>query len=329
MEIDIPWPLLSVILVVVVLLVALALLRFYAYISCGYFKGNERLEGKSVIITGGNVGIGKETAREIARRGARVILACRNLQSARQAKDEIIECTKNDNIIIKKLDLCSQKSIREFAQDVINTEPRLDVLIHNAGIGESKFKKTEDDLEVTMATNYFGPFLLTHLLIDLMKQSAPSRIIVLSSVIYQLAFFNINKINPSSAWWPRYYFVSKYAGICFTLELARRLKGTKVTANCLHPGLVYTKIWDALLFLYPLSYPLKLIMKAFFKDTVQGCQTTVFLACAKEVETVSGKYFVDCAERGLWCGVKNKSKGKELWELTEKLVKLEDTDPKI
>lgn len=164
--------------------IVLSLIKLYCYVTCGYCRSRARMEGKTVIITGANSGIGKETAREIAKRGARVILACRNLETANEAKgklklcklkiqakiqktilDDIIKTTGNQNVIVKKLDLSSQKSIREFAEDIKKTEPKLDVLVHNAGTAETRTKVTEDGLEMTMATNHFGPFLLTHLLI--------------------------------------------------------------------------------------------------------------------------------------------------------------------
>ncbi|KAJ8913840.1 hypothetical protein NQ315_003749 [Exocentrus adspersus] len=318
----------AIAIVVVVFFTAVSLLRFYAYISCGYYHGRAKMNGKTVIITGANGGIGKETAREVAKRGARVIMACRNMETGKQAKDEIIESTKNENVILKKLDLSSQRSIREFAEDIIRTEPKLDVLIHNAGTAESKFKKTEDDLEVNMATNHFGPFLLTHLLVDLLKKSAPSRIVVVASELYRLASLDLNKINPPNSWCAAYYYyVSKYANICFTLELARRLEGTKVTANCLHPGMIDSGIWRNVPF--PLNLPLKLMVKCFFKNPVQGCQTSVFLTCSEDVEGITGKYFMDCAERGLSRGATDESKAKKLWELSEKFVNLRTTDPKI
>ncbi|RZC35467.1 adh short and/or KR domain containing protein, partial [Asbolus verrucosus] len=123
------------------------------------------MEGRTVIITGSNRGIGKATAMEIAKRGARIILACRNLDMAEKVQKEIIHETKNRSIVVKKLDLSSQKSIREFAAEINKTESSLNVLLHNAGIVNRHIEKTEDNLELTMATNHFGPFLLTHLLI--------------------------------------------------------------------------------------------------------------------------------------------------------------------
>ncbi|XP_018335560.1 retinol dehydrogenase 14 [Agrilus planipennis] len=308
--------------------VVLLVLKIYVYISCGYCKSNAKMNGKTVIVTGPTGGIGKETARELAKRGARVILACRNEESGKKVRDELANSTGNQDIVVKKLDLSSQKSIREFAADINRTEPKLNILIHNAGTAESKLHVTEDGVELTMATNHFGPFLLTHLLIDLLKRSKPSRIVIVASELYRLSSLNLNKLNPTDTWFPvYYYYVSKYANICFTRELARRLEGSGVTANCLHPGMIDSGIWRNVP--VPLNWPLKLIIKGFFKTPEQGCQTTVHLAVSEEVEGVSGKYFMDCKERGLSRGAMDDAKAKKLWELSEKIVNLSETDPKI
>lgn len=313
---------------IVGLLTVVSLLKFYAFISCGYFREKVKMNGKTVIITGANGGIGKETAKEIARRGARVIMACRNVDNAKIVRDEIVEATKNENVVVKQLNLASQKSIREFAEDILRTEQRLDVLIHNAGTAEKKLIKTEDNLELTMATNHFGPYLLTHLLIDLLKRSTPSRIVVVASELYRLSSVNLNNLNPSSSWFPPYiYYPSKYANIYFTLELARRLEGSGVTVNCLHPGMIDSGIWRNVP--VPLNWPLKLIVKLFFKTPLQGCQTSVYLACSDEVSNVTGRYFMDCKERSLTRGATDMSKAKKMWEISEELVNLRPTDPKI
>lgn len=242
--------------------------------------------------------------------------------------DEIVEATKNSNVVVKKLDLSSFKSIRAFAEDINNTENRLDVLIHNAGFAET-FKKTvtDDGVETTMATNHYGPFLLTHLLIDLLKKSAPARIVVVASELYRFAFLDLETPNPTGKLPAYLYYVSKYANICFTKELARRLEGTNITANCLHPGMIDSGIWRNVPF--PLNLPLKLIIKGFFKTTEQGCQTTVYCAVSEELEGVTGKYFMDCKERNVHSGASDAAKAKKLWELSETVVKLEATDPKI
>ncbi|KAM0730630.1 Retinol dehydrogenase 14 [Formica fusca] len=303
-------------------------LRVYVVYTLGVCKSKNRMNGKTVIITGCTSGIGKETARDIAKRGARLIMACRNMDTANRLKDEIVKESNNNNIVVRKLDLSSLQSIREFARQINQEENRLDVLIHNAGTAEVITKKVnEDGVELTMATNYFGPFLLTHLLIDLLKRSKPSRIVVVASELYRLASLNLNNLNPTSSWPAYVYYVSKYANIVFTLELARRLEGSGVTANCLHPGMIYSGIWRTV----PpvLSTILYLIGKAFFKTPVQGAQTSIYVTVSDELNGVSGKYFMDCAEHGLSNAAKDPAKGKKLWELSELMVKLEPSDPKI
>ncbi|XP_062560035.1 retinol dehydrogenase 14 isoform X2 [Armigeres subalbatus] len=307
--------------------VFLSLFKYYLYITCGKITSSRNMEGKTVIVTGANSGIGKETARDLAKRGARVIMACRNMETAAQARDEIVKETGNKNVVLKKLDLSSQGSIREFAADILKTESKLDVLVHNAGFAET-FRKTKsvDGIEFTMATNHYGPFLLTHLLIDLLKRSAPSRIVIVASEMYRLASVNLNNLNPVNTLPAYLYYVSKSANIMFTRELARRLEGTNVTANCLHPGMIDSGIWRNVRF--PLTLPMAVI-KAFFKTNEEGAQTQLHLACSSEVEGISGKYFRDCKEAGLTAGISDMERAKKLWEESAKMVKLTDKDPKI
>ncbi|XP_015429638.1 PREDICTED: retinol dehydrogenase 14 isoform X2 [Dufourea novaeangliae] len=286
------------------------------------------MAGKTVIITGCTSGIGKETARDIAKRGARLIMACRNTDAANKLKEELIKESNNNNIIVRKLDLSLLSSVREFAEQINREENKLDVLIHNAGTAEVFRKKvTEDGLEMTMATNHYGPFLLTHLLIDLLRRSKPSRIVVVASSLYVFARVNLNNINPTTTLPGYLYYVSKYANIMFTLELARRLEGSGVTANCLHPGLMSTGIWKNVP--PPMSWLVNFLLNNLCKTPEQGAQTTIHLATSEEVEGVSGKYFSDCRESSLCCGVADPSKGKKFWELSEGIVKLQPTDPKI
>ncbi|XP_017793934.1 PREDICTED: retinol dehydrogenase 14 [Habropoda laboriosa] len=311
----------------VVLLFLLAV-YFYAQYTLGICKSKNRMDGKTVIITGCTSGIGKETARDIAKRGARVIMACRNMETANKLKEELIKESGNNNIVTRKLDLSSLSSVRKFAQQINREENRLDVLIHNAGTAEVFRKKvTDDGLEMTMATNHYGPFLLTHLLIDLLKQSKPSRIIVVASGLYVLARLNLNNVNPTTTLPGYLYYVSKYANIVFTLELARRLEGSGVTANCLHPGLMSTGIWKNVP--PPFSWVLNFALNTFCKTPEQGAQTTIHLAVSDDVNGFSGKYFMDCHEQVLSRGIKDPSKGKKFWELSESMVKLQSSDPKI
>lgn len=309
-------------------LALLALLNLYCFLTLGVYRGKERMQGKTVIVTGANSGIGRITAMELARRGARVIMACRTMETANQARDEIVKETNNQNVVVQKLDLGSLQSVRDFAAEIIKTEPRLDVLVHNAGMANTFGRKTSPDgIEITMATNHYGPFLLTHLLIDLLKKSKPSRIVVVASELYKFSSLDLNNMNPTRKLPAYLYYVSKYANILFTNELARRLEGTGVTANCLHPGMIDSGIWRNVPF--PLNLPVKLVCKTCFKTPQQGAQTTLYLACSEEVEGVSGKYFMDCKEHSLSRGASDMNAAKKCWEISEGMVKLQPTDPKI
>lgn len=225
--------------------------------------------------------------------------------------------------------MSSQKSIRTFANGILATEAKIDVLVLNAGIAQS-FKKYQsvDGIELTMATNHYGPFLLTHLLIDLIKKSEQGRIIVVSSKFYQfVASMNLNNLNPINFPFPVHlYSISKFANIMFTQELARRLKDTKVTANCLHPGVIDTGIWRNMPF--PISIPFKLV-KMCFKTAFEGAQTQIYLAVSPDVEHITGKYFRACKIYGLNNRVQNQDVASKLWEASRDIAKLTPMDPQI
>lgn len=164
--------------------------------------------------------------------------------------------------------------------------------------------------------------------VDLLKKSAPSRIVIVSSLLYIFNTINLNNLNPTSVILVQtIYFDTKFANICFTKELARRLEGTGVTVNCLHPGLVDTGIWhDVPPFL---RWPIKQIGKLIFKPVEVGCRTSVFLASSREVEGVSGKFFMDCKEYRVLGNANSEEKAKKLWEMSEKAVMLTPNDPQI
>ncbi|XP_052744950.1 retinol dehydrogenase 14 isoform X2 [Bicyclus anynana] len=303
-------------------------IRLYAKLTCGRYREKTRMDGKTVIVTGCTSGIGKETAKELAKRGAKVIMACRSLDKAEKVKDDIIKSTNNPNVVVKKLDLSSFASIRSFAEDINNTEKTLDVLIHNAGYAETfRKEKSEDGIELTMATNHYGPFLLTHLLIDLLKKNSPSRIVIVASSLYRFASMDLDNPNPLTTLPGYLYYMSKEANILFTRELARRLEGTGVTANCLHPGMIDSGIWRNVP--APLSWGLALIIFCFFKTPFQGCQTSIMLAVDDKLSKVNGKYFSDCQESSLSSSASDMGRARKLWEISEKMVKLEEGDPKI
>ena len=284
------------------------------------------MDGKTVLITGANAGIGKETALDLAKRGARVIMACRDLKKGETALNDIVEKTGSKNVVLKQLDLASLKSIREFAENVNKNEPRLHVLINNAGVMlVPELTKTEDGFEMQMGVNHLGHFLLTNLLLDLLKKSTPSRIVVVSSVGHEMfttkmKFDNINSETIYEKW--DAYGQSKLANILFTRELAKRLDGTGVTVNSLHPGFVFTD-----LFRHPTAwcYLIYFTIYLFGKRTKQGALTTIHLAVSEDVEGVTGVYFVDCKPIGPSEAAQDDGAAKKLWEISAHLVGLDTT----
>ncbi|KAG8200873.1 hypothetical protein JTE90_015778 [Oedothorax gibbosus] len=297
------------------------LLKVYVKLTCGVCRSTNSMEGKVIMVTGANSGIGFETAKDLARRKGRVIIACRDKTRGTNAAETIIRETGNPNVVMRQLDLSSLDSVQKFAADINATEERLDVLIHNAGAVLGT-EWTKDNLEVQFATNHFGPFLLNHLLLDLMKKSAPSRIVVLSSAMHHLAPLVFDLDNLNSDKYTRHpmlvYSSTKFANLLWVQELAERLVGTGVTANALHPGVVHTNfawnVWkDFFVFL------LKASIYLFEKNAKEGAQTSIYLAVADEVRNVSGKYFSDC--KPAWVSPSaNEEKARKLWEMSEKLT---------
>ena len=212
-------------------------------------KSKALLIDKTVIITGANTGIGLETAVELAKRRARVILACRSTEKGEKATKEVKKRSGNDNVVFHQLDLASLNSVRSFARLVLEREPHIDVLINNAGVMYSTYARTEDGFELHMGVNHLGHFLLTNLLLERMKESPSARVITVSSLLYkyclEFKFEDMNssdpsRINPFHPNRHEAYCQSKLANILFSRELARRLAGTSVTANVLTPGMVRT-----------------------------------------------------------------------------------------
>lgn len=295
--------------------------KIYLFFTTGVCNSGRRMDGKIVIVTGGNTGIGKETAKDLAGRGAKVILGCRDLVKGKQACDEIIRTTGNKQVEVRMLDLCSLKSVRDFAKNFIETEQRLDVLVNNAGAGGLKNVKSIDGLQILMQVNHFGPFLLTCLLVGLLKKSAPSRIVFVSSIMHKYAKLEVDNLN-FEKWFSHQqaYACSKLANVLMANEFARRLKETGVTVNSLHPGAVLTDIWRH--FPKKLLAVLKPILKFYFKDSEQGAQTSVYLSVSEEVDGVTGKYFSDCKEMEMSKDAQDEGLAKKVWEKSEVLVGL-------
>ncbi|XP_038637962.1 retinol dehydrogenase 11-like [Scyliorhinus canicula] len=295
--------------------------------SGGSCKCIKRLDGKTVIITGANSGIGRETALELAKRGARVIMACRDLEKTELVADQLRACMCNDNIVVYKLDLASLESIHCFAKEVAENETRIDILINNAGAPIGPREVTEDGFELQIGVNHFGHFLLTILLLEQLKTSAPSRIINISSRAHRIGKIRFNDINMKDCYDPLVaYCQSKLANILFTRELAQRLQGTGVTVNAVNPGIIWTPMLKNMMchqacWVRVLTAPFYFFIKA----PKQGAQTTIHCAVAPELETVTGQYFSDCEVSEVAYYAQDECTAKSLWDLSFEMVHLEST----
>ncbi|CAH0696347.1 unnamed protein product [Spodoptera exigua] len=282
------------------LLILSALLAFKFFIEPvnSVCKSNARLDGKVALVTGGNQGIGLETARELAARGARVIIACRGAEKSAEAIQDIVATTGNEQVEYMHLDLSRFSSVRKFAADFNNKYDRLHILVNNAGSGGDKPRYTEDGIDFVMQVNYFGPFLLTKLLTEKLIASKPSRVVIVSSILHYFGQINVDtldKIIGHSIKSKFYnYSNSKLCGVLWAKALAKKLP-EEVSVNSLHPGVVRTNIFSKLPFWFLKIFTF-LCDLLNFKTPKEGAQTVVHLCVAEEVQNVRGKYFVECCE---------------------------------
>ncbi|XP_064209766.1 retinol dehydrogenase 11 isoform X1 [Anguilla rostrata] len=278
----------------------------------------KRLDGKTVLITGGNSGIGKETAIALAIRGARVIIACRDEEEAEKAVREIKTISHNINVLHVHLDLANMRSIRDFCKTFLQREKRLDILINNAAM-PSVLDWTDDSFSMCFGVNHLGHFLLTNLLLGRLKESAPSRVVTLTCSAYKYQKLDFQDLNYNL--FPFFtYCRSKLANIYFTQELARMTEGKGVTAYSVHPGYVQSS-WTchySILF----RAVMRVIMFMFFVSCEAGAQTVVHCAVSDDVVPHSGGYFTDCRPAALRPFAKDSGVARKLWEASERMVKL-------
>ncbi|CAF2865399.1 unnamed protein product [Rotaria sp. Silwood2] len=283
----------------------------------------DRMDDKIVVITGSNTGIGKYTAIELAKRGAHIILACRNRQRAQEAKQEIQTKSNNNQIDIEIIDTSSLQSVRECATRLRKRLPRIDVLINNAGVLTRSKEKSIDGYEIHFATNYLGHFLLTNLLLDLLKKAPSARIINLAALAHKFmnCHMHWNDINLEKTSYVAFYAYarSKLANIMFTNELAKRLKGVVHTELVRSIGGRYENIFNIV---EKLITP---ILWFFLKSSEEGAQTTIYLASDIHLDNVTGKYFSDCIEVQPSETTLNKEDNQYLWLLSEQMTKLDDS----
>jgi len=253
-------------------------------------RPGESMTGKVCMVTGANAGIGKATVLGLASIGATVFMVCRSRERGEVALAEIKEKSSNDRVFLLVADLSSQSEIRKLAEDFKRQHSALHVLINNAGIIPRKREVTVDGFETQFAVNHLAPFLLTNLLLDMLKSSAPARIVTVASNMHRGATIDFEDLQSERAYKPlRVYCRTKLANVLFTKELARRLQGAGVTANCLHPGVVATKLLaDGM----GMPRALRPTTRLMGSSPDKGAKTSIYLATSPEVEGVSGKYFV-------------------------------------
>ena len=264
--------------------------------------------GKTILITGATDGIGEETAHQLAEMGARILIHGRNRDKARRVQQEIIQQTGNQQVEVLLADLSLMDNVRTLVKDVKQRVDHLDVLINNAGVYMEEKVITSEGFELTFAVNHLAPFLLTNLLLDRIKQSAPARIITVSSSAHGSARLDLDNLNAEKKFhgWGA-YCVSKLGNLLFAFALARRLTGTQVTSNALHPGTINTKM-------------LQKAWGMMGRPVKEGAATPVYLASSPEVADVTGEYFVKKENARPSEQSRDKALQEKFWEISAEMV---------
>jgi len=277
------------------------------------------MNDQTVIVTGANSGVGLATVVELARQGATVVMACRSPERGEQALRQALERGGSSKVELMLCDLGSLDSIRAFASAFQARYPRLDVLINNAGVVSLKRQTTRDGFELQLGTNHLGPFLLTLLLRESLQAAPQGRVVNLSSDAHRVG--SIRWEDPHltrgySVW--RAYAQSKLANILFTKGLAYRLRGTPLTANCVHPGAVATRLGVDRETGF--GQTVTRLLKPFFLTPEQGADTSVYLATSDAVKGVSGEYFYRRAPGKLSARAEDREAIERLWFWSEQQV---------
>lgn len=277
------------------------------------------VQGKTIVITGATDGIGKVTARELAKIGANVTIVARNAAKGEAVAQELRQAAGNENVAFLQGDMESQKSVRAAAAALKDKHKQIDVLVNNAGAMFQKRELTVDGIERTFALNHLGYFLFTAELLDLVKAAPAGRIVSVASAAHQGAKLDLEDLQNAKAYsgW-RAYSQSKLANIYFTYELARRLSGSRVTANCLHPGFVASRFGNNNGGLFRLKIGWAKMVAAIGED--DGAKTSVYLASSPDVASVSGKYFDKSKAISSSPASYDEAVARELWRASEKMT---------
>jgi len=288
------------------------------------------LTGKTCVVTGANVGIGKAVAEEFAKRGARVLIACRDVNRGNACAADIRRKVKDADVEVYHLDLSSFASVRSCAEAIEVKESRLDVLVNNAGLMACPFQLSKDGIEMQFAVNHLGHFLFTNLLLNKMKSTSQqhkddagggdARIIVVSSALYKNATIDFENYNSEQLYKPtQAYGRSKLANLLFTRELSRRLPDG-VTVNSMHPGVVWTSLGRYRLKNFIMRWLWAIPGYFLLRSAEEGAQTIVHMATDPHLRGVSGKYFGDCKVESVRPNAQDGNVASMLWEMSEKLT---------
>jgi NAD(P)-dependent dehydrogenase (short-subunit alcohol dehydrogenase family) len=276
------------------------------------------LKGRTCLVTGATHGIGRATAEALARLGADVLVHGRDSVVVGVVCREIVRASGNASVNGVVADFASLAAVRRLATEIQERQERLDVLVNNAGTSSRRRRLTNDGFEWLFGVNHLAPFVLTNLLLDKLKANAPARVVTVSSMAYRRGALDLEDPN-----WERRkydslgaYGASKLANILFTRELARRLEGTRVTTNCLHPGVVATNIFNQLGWI---GRAFTVLARPLLLSPKNGARTTVHLAASPEVAEISGRFFDRCREKQLEPNALDDTKARALWELSERL----------
>jgi NAD(P)-dependent dehydrogenase (short-subunit alcohol dehydrogenase family) len=280
--------------------------------------------GKIALVTGGNSGLGLETSIKIARMGATVVMVARDKVRGQQGLEEIKRRGGSGRVSLLVCDMASMADVRLLASDFSAEHARLDLLVNNAGSVRGAHQITAEGFEWTFAANYLGHFLLTNLLLALLRRSAPSRIVNVSSVGHRQATLDFANLHFDKGGYSimNAYGRSKLAQILFTRELARRLEGTGVTVNALHPGAVATGIWTKATLPWYARAPIAMAKRLFMLTPAQGADRIVYLATSPDVEGQTGGYYEKNRLVEPAPAARDPTLTTRLWDESAKMVKL-------
>jgi len=280
------------------------------------------MTGRTCLITGASSGVGRATALGLARLGATLVLVCRDRGRGEETVAEIGTTTGNHAVKLMLAELSSQQSIHALAREYLATGQPLHVLVNNAGVVNLKRTVTADGIETTFAVNHLAYFLLTHLLLERVKESAPSRIINVASHAHRFSGIDFDDLGAARRYRAMHvYGQSKLANILFSYELARRLEGTGVTVNCVHPGAVASRLGKNN---GALARAVTTLLRPFFRTPEDGAATSIYLASSPDLERVTGKYFTNCQQTRSSAVSYDTAVARRLWDVSARMTDLRD-----